>query len=76
MNEIKQYQNDITERIRSIKQSFHLMMDGAVAHSMREKGLQYNVNWGVTLPRLREKADEIGKNGTLATALPRQICFQ
>ena len=44
-------------------------MDGKVAQSMREKGLDYHLNWGATLPRLREKADVIGKNYDLAIAL-------
>ena len=45
------------------------MMDGATAQSMRVKGLDYHLNWGATLPRLREKADEIGKNYHLSIAL-------
>lgn len=49
----------INETIKEIKQSFRLMMDGAVAQSMRDKGLDYHLNWGVTIPRLQEKADEI-----------------
>lgn len=57
------------ELIKDIKQSFRLMMDGAVAKSMRDKGVNYKLNWGVTLPRLKEKADEIGKNYELAIAL-------
>ena len=44
-------------------------MDGMVASSMRQKGVDYKLNWGATLPRLREKADEIGKNYDLAIAL-------
>lgn len=60
---------DIQQQLRDIKQSFRLMMDGAVAQSMREKGMDYHLNWGATLPRLREKADEIGKNYDLAIAL-------
>jgi len=36
---------------------------------MRNKGVDYKLNWGATLPRLREKADEIGKNYDLAIAL-------
>ena len=35
------------------------MMDGAVAQSMRDKGLNYHLNWGATLPRLREMAEEL-----------------
>ncbi len=59
----------IQEQVKEIKQSFRQMMDGAVAQSMRDKGLNYHLNWGATLPRLREKADEIGKNYDLAIAL-------
>ncbi len=59
----------IQDQVKEIKQSFRLMMDGAVAQSMRDKGLNYHLNWGATLPRLREKADEIGKNYDLAIAL-------
>ena len=57
------------EQVKEIKLSFRLMMDGSVAQSMREKGLDYHLNWGATLPRLKEKADEIGKNYDLAIAL-------
>jgi len=59
----------IQDQVKEIKQSFRLMMDGAVAQSMRDKGLNYHLNWGATLPRLREKVDEIGKNYDLAIAL-------
>ena len=45
--------------VKEIKQSFRLMMDGAVAQSMRDKGLNYHLNWGATLPRLQAKAQEI-----------------
>ena len=41
------------EQVKEIKQSFRQMMDGAVAQSMRDKGLNYHLNWGATLPRLR-----------------------
>ena len=61
--------SEIQEVVKEIKQSFRLMMDGAVAQSMRDKGVNYHLNWGATLPRLREKADEIGKNYDLAIAL-------
>ena len=55
--------------MKEIKQSFRQMMDGAIAKSMRDKGLEYRLNWGATLPRLREKADTYGKNYDLAIAL-------
>lgn len=47
------------QKVKEIKQSFRLQMDGSVAQAMRDKGLDYHLNWGVTLPRLREMADEI-----------------
>lgn len=59
----------IPDQIKEIKQSFRLMMDGSIAQSMRDKGVDYHLNWGATLPRLREKADEIGQNYDLAIAL-------
>jgi len=60
---------DINQQVKEIKQSFRLMMDGVVASSMRNKGLEYKLNWGATLPRLKSKANEIGKNYDLAIAL-------
>ena len=60
---------DIQAQVKEIKQSFRQMMDGAVAQSMRDKGVDYKLNWGATLPRLQQKADEIGKNYDLAIAL-------
>ena len=49
----------VFETVKEIKQSFRLMMDGAVAQSMRDKGLNYHLNWGATLPRLQAKAEEV-----------------
>ena len=60
---------EVREAVKEIKQSFRQMMDGAIAKSMRDKGLNYKLNWGATLPRLRQKADEIGHNYDLAIAL-------
>ncbi len=60
---------DIQQQVKEIKQSFRQMMDGSIAASMRIKGVDYKLNWGATLPRLREKAEEIGKNYDLAIAL-------
>ena len=50
-------QNTVHSKVKEIKQSFRLMMDGAVAQSMRDKGLNYHLNWGATLPRLQAKAE-------------------
>lgn len=50
---------DINSQVKDIKQSFRQMMDGAISKSMRDKGVGYKLNWGATLPRLREMADEL-----------------
>ena len=54
-----EFKGDINQTVKEIKQSFRQMMDGAVAKSMRDKGVDYKLNWGATLPRLREMADEM-----------------
>ena len=41
------------------------MMDGSIAQSMRDKGVDYKLNWGATLLRLREMAKEISDNQEL-----------
>lgn len=50
---------EIEEVVKEIKRSFRQVMDGAVAQSMRDKGVDYHLSWGVTLPRLHEMADDI-----------------
>jgi hypothetical protein len=57
-------QNTVHSKVKEIKQSFRLMMDGAVAQSMRDKGLDYHLNWGATIPRLQAKAEEIRESLT------------
>ena len=59
----------IQEQVKEIKQSFRQLMDGATSQSMREKGVQYKLNWGASIPMLREKAEELGQNYDLAIAL-------
>lgn len=49
----------IQEQVKEIKQSFRQLMDGATAQSMRDKGVQYKLNWGASIPMLREKAEEL-----------------
>ena len=59
---------DVRDKVKEIKQSFRLMMDGAVAQSMRDKGLNYHLNWGATLPRLKAKAEELKANSQQSNA--------
>jgi len=60
---------DVDEKLREIKRSFRLEMNGAASASMRSKGLNYKLNWGVSVPRLREMAAPYGHDMPLAIAL-------
>ena len=60
---------ELNERVKEIKRSFRLMMDGVASQSMRDKGLNYHVNWGASVPMLKQKAAELGKDYDLAIAL-------
>ncbi len=60
---------NLEERVKEIKRSFRLMMNGVAAQSMRDKGADYHVNWGASLPALKAKARETGKDYDLAIAL-------
>ena len=59
----------LQQRIREIKQSFRQLMDGKTAQSMRDKGVEYKLNWGASIPMLRDMAAEIGKDYELAIEL-------
>lgn len=60
---------DIQEKIREIKRSFRLVMNGPASQSMREKGVDYKLNWGVPFVQLKAMAKDLGKNYDLAIAL-------
>lgn len=51
------------EKLKEIKQSFRLYMNGVTAKSLRDKGLNYHLNWGVSLQHLQEMAAEIKAEG-------------
>ena len=57
------------ETIREIKAQFRLFMNGVASHSMREKGLDYKLNFGIELPRLKEIAAKFEQNHEVAQAL-------
>jgi hypothetical protein len=57
------------EKLKKIKQSFRLLMNGEAMRSMRDKGLDYHLNWGVSLVDLRQMAKEYGKDYELAIEL-------
>lgn len=57
------------ETIREIKAQFRLFMNGVASQSMREKGLDYKLNFGIELPRLKEISLRYEKNHSLAREL-------
>ena len=48
--------NNIHETIKDIKSKFRLFMNGMVSQSMREKGMEYKLNFGIEYPRIKEIA--------------------
>lgn len=61
--------DDTHETLRAIKARFRLFMNGPVSQSMREKGLDYKLNFGIEYPRIREIAADFPKDHKLAQAL-------
>ncbi|NDV59620.1 DNA alkylation repair protein [Bacteroides sp. 519] len=59
----------MNEQIKNIKAQLRLFMNGVVSQSMREKGLNYKLNFGVELPRIKEIAAGYEKDHQLAQAL-------
>lgn len=59
----------VSEKITGIKGKLRLCMNGIASTSMREAGMGYKLNFGVTLPELRTIAQESGKDPELAAAL-------
>lgn len=59
----------IQEKVREIKRSFHQLMNGVTSQSMRDKGVNYKLNWGVAYTDLRTMAAEYGKDYSLAIEL-------
>jgi hypothetical protein len=59
----------VEEQIRTLKKQFRLSMNGVVSQSMREKGLNYRLNFGVSLHRIKEIASEHTPSHELAQAL-------
>ncbi|MBR5804017.1 MAG: DNA alkylation repair protein [Bacteroidaceae bacterium] len=57
------------ETIKEIKAQFRLFMNGVASQSMREKGLNYKLNFGIELPRLKEISLRYEKNHSLAGEL-------
>lgn len=60
---------EVNDIVKEIKTQLRLSMNGVASHSMREKGLNYKLNFGVELPRLKEIARQFDQNHDLAQTL-------
>ena len=59
----------ILDEVRDIKKSLRLAMNGVVSTLQRRQGLDYKINFGVEIPRLKEIAAAHEKEIELAGAL-------
>lgn len=62
----KKTSHDVAREIRS---RFRTRMNGVVSENMRNKGLGYRINWGISLLHLKEMAAEYDKDLHLALEL-------
>jgi len=60
---------NIDNRIDEIKQKIRLSMNGVVSDSMKNRGIIYYKNFGVSIPRLKEIAQEYTPDHDLAQRL-------
>jgi len=59
----------ITDQVKEIKRQFHLYMDGVASSSMKEKGVEYKINWGLKISDLKTIASKYEKQRELAVEL-------
>ena len=62
------------ETIRIIRNQLRLAMNGVTATSMREKGLRYKLNFGVSYPEIKAIAQQHAPSTPLAHALWTTDC--
>ncbi|MGL4518868.1 MAG: DNA alkylation repair protein [Phocaeicola sp.] len=60
---------EVHEKIKEIKAQFRLYMNGVASQTMRERGLDYKLNFGIEVPRIKEIAAKFEKNHEVAQAL-------
>ena len=60
---------ELQQRLRDIKKSIYLKMNGITAESMKIAGINYSKNFGVSLPELKQMAAGIQPDKSLAMAL-------
>lgn len=61
--------SSVDDDVKKIKHSFRLFMNGVASSSMRDKGLEYKINWGIPVTRLRDMAAQYAPSVALAERL-------
>lgn len=61
--------SSVDDDVKKIKRSFRLFMNGVASSSMRDKGLEYKINWGIPVTRLRDIAAQYAPSVALAERL-------
>ncbi len=59
----------MTPELKEIKRLYRRYMNGMVAQSMRDKGMPYRVNFGLTMPLLRRIAEGVSPGREIAEEL-------
>jgi 3-methyladenine DNA glycosylase AlkD len=59
----------IEKQIKDIRQSIRLGMNGITSDSMKKAGIKYKLNYGVSIPYLKQIASNYQQNGELAQRL-------
>ena len=67
MNILSPYNEEIENQLAQIKKLIRLSMNGVVSEAMQQLG--YKVNYGVSLPKIKEIAGRFPKNHALAQRL-------
>lgn len=61
--------SSVDDDVKKLKRSFRLFMNGVASSSMRDKGLEYKINWGIPVTRLRDMAAQYAPSVALAERL-------
>lgn len=70
MNLMQRVTHDTDERVlpafnmmQTVKRRFYALRNGAIASQMRDRGLNYRINFGLNIPQIKEIATEINTMG-------------
>lgn len=74
MDEFFMYDEKLEQRVEQVKRMLRLSMNGVVSGCMSASGLDYKLNYGVQLPRVKELAAGMDKDKMFAQRLWMSDC--